>query len=201
MERMVCLLLGYACGNFLTGELVAQVRTGGSARALGTGNPGMANIAGSLGIGWGALVLLGDVGKTALACLLCRLVLFPQLGSLAALYAGLGTALGHNYPVWKRFRGGKGVAVTCAFLVFVSPLWGFVSNLIGLAAVALTGFLPLGAVLIPLAFLLPAFLRLGPEAGLLTAAALALMLVRHYRGLLRIARGQEEKKLGRRSAE
>ena len=68
LHRLLCLLLGYLCGCFLTAELVARARTGKSAAALGTGNPGMANLAHKLGKGWGAVVLAGDIAKTALAC-------------------------------------------------------------------------------------------------------------------------------------
>ena len=57
LHRLLCLLLGYLCGCFLTAELVARARTGKSAAALGTGNPGMANLAHELGKGWGAVVL------------------------------------------------------------------------------------------------------------------------------------------------
>ena len=109
MERLLCLLAGYVCGGFLTAELVARHCTGKSAAYLGTGNPGMANLAHELGKGWGAVVLAGDIAKTALAWLLCR-VLFPGLGALAGLWSGLGAVLGHNFPIWRRFRGGKGVA-------------------------------------------------------------------------------------------
>lgn len=191
MERLACLLVGYLCGCLLTAEAVAYRAAGRSAEALGTGNPGMANIAAQLGVKWGAAVLAGDVAKTAAACLLCRLLLFPELGALAAFWAGLGTALGHNFPFWKGFRGGKGVAVTCAFQVLVSPLWGTLAGLAGLAAVCLTGYLPLGAVLIPAAFLIPAFAALGPEAGGLALASALLMLSRHIHGLERVARGEE----------
>lgn len=67
LQRLLCLLVGYLCGCFLTAELVARARTGKSAVALGTGNPGMANLAHELGKGWGAVVLAGDIAKTALA--------------------------------------------------------------------------------------------------------------------------------------
>ena len=123
LQRLLCLLLGYLCGCFLTAELVARARTGKSAAALGTGNPGMANLAHELGKGWGAVVLAGDIAKTALAFGLCR-ALFPALGGLSGLWAGLGAVLGHNFPLWRGFRGGKGVAVTCAALILFSPLWG-----------------------------------------------------------------------------
>ena len=85
LQRLLCLLLGYLCGCFLTAELVARARTGKSAAALGTGNPGMANLAHELGKGWGAVVLAGDIAKTALAFGLCR-ALFPALGGLSGLW-------------------------------------------------------------------------------------------------------------------
>ena len=174
MERLLCLLLGYVCGGFLTAELVARHCTGKSAAELGTGNPGMANLAHELGTGWGAVVLAGDIAKTALAWLLCR-VLFPGLGGLAGLWSGLGAVLGHNFPAWRRFRGGKGVTVTCAALILSSPLWGTLACLIGLAVTLLSGWLPLGAVVIPALFVPPAFAFHGREAGLL-----ALILAAYY---------------------
>ena len=192
MTRILCLAIGYFCGCFLTAEVVARRRTGHGAAALGSGNPGMANIASTLGVKSGAAVLLGDVLKTALACGLCGLVLFPALGRTAVLYAGLGAVLGHNFPFWKRFKGGKGVAVTCAALVFFSPLGGVASGLLGLLAVVLTGYLPVGAVLIPAAAIIPVFWFYGAEHGLLVTALTLIMLSRHYDGLLRAIHGQEK---------
>lgn len=193
MERGICLLFGYLCGNLLTAELVARWRTGKGAGALGTGNPGMANIGGTLGAGWGLLVLAGDLIKTALASFVCR-GLFPGLGLIAALYGGLGATLGHNFPLWKKFQGGKGVATTCAALVFASPVWGVASCLVGLGVVGITGYLPLGAVIIPAVFMPLAFWRYGLEAGAVAGVFTALMVSRHIRGLARIERGEEEKK-------
>ena len=193
LQRLLCLLVGYLCGCFLTAELVARARTGKSAAALGTGNPGMANLAHELGKGWGAVVLAGDIAKTALAFGLCR-ALFPALGGLSGLWAGLGAVLGHNFPFWRGFRGGKGVAVTCAALILFSPLWGTAACLSGLAVTLLSGWLPLGAVVIPALFVPPAFLCRGREAGLLALILALIMLSRHIRGLGRILRGEEERK-------
>lgn len=177
LQRLLCLLVGYLCGGFLTAELVARARTGKSAAALGTGNPGMANLAHELGKGWGAVVLAGDIAKTALAFGLCR-ALFPALGGLSGLWAGLGAVLGHNFPLWRGFRGGKGVAVTCAALILFSPLWGTAACLAGLAVTLLSGWLPLGAVVIPALFVPPAFLCCGREAGLLALILALVMLSR-----------------------
>ena len=197
MERILCLAVGYGFGCFLTGELVARRRTGGSAAGLGTGNPGMANLAHELGIKWGLLVLLGDIGKTALACLACALLWGEVLGNLALLWACLGAVLGHNFPAWRRFQGGKGVAVTCAGLILFSPLWGTAACVAGLGITLATGWLPLGAAAIPTLFLPLAFRFHGVEAGLLAAALTGLMVSRHYRGLGRILRGEEPRKFRR----
>ena len=180
MGRIFCILTGYLCGSFLTAELVAQERIGKSAFEIGTGNPGMANLAEQGGVGCAFRVLAGDVGKTLLACLLCRYVCGAELGTLAAAYAGLGCILGHDYPFWHWFHGGKGVACNAAALI-------------GLTAVLLTGYLPLGAVLIPAAFILPAFLEYGPELGFLTVIMTFIMLRQHAPGLRNMILGTEKK--------
>ena len=121
--RGLCLLAGYLFGGFLTAEVVARCTAGVSARDIGTGNPGMANIATHLGKKAGLLVLAGDVIKTAVACWFCH-QLAPELGLTALLYGGLGAVLGHNWPIWYKGRGGKGVAVTCAWLMLYLPVTG-----------------------------------------------------------------------------
>ena len=134
--RGLCLLAGYLFGGFLTAEVVARCTAGVSARDIGTGNPGMANIATHLGKKAGLLVLAGDVIKTAAACWFCH-QLAPELGLTALLYGGLGTVLGHNWPIWYKGRGGKGVAVTCAWLMLYLPVTGVLCCLAGGIAVLL----------------------------------------------------------------
>lgn len=191
--KLLCVMIGYLCGCFLTAQLVARRKTGKSAFEIGSGNPGMANIAGLFGIKWAAVTLLGDVLKTALPCMICRYVLFPSLGRNAILYAGLGTALGHGFPFWNRFRGGKSVAVTCAYLVLFSPVWGIIVELIGLGTVLATHYLALGAVVIPVLYLIPVFRFYGPEAGCIALAGAVLMLFLHRDSLRRIAHKTEDK--------
>lgn len=194
MERLFCVLIGYAFGCFLTAELVAWRCAGKPCAEIGTGNPGMANLMTELGFWPGVAVLAGDTAKTATACIISAW-LFPALGlRLAALYAGFGAALGHNFPLWKKFRGGKGVAVTCMALIIASPLWGTLSNIAGMLVVFSTGWLPLGAVVIPAAYTALAFWRYGPETGVLALALALLMLGRHSDGLKRMAAGTEPRK-------
>ncbi|MBE6831131.1 MAG: glycerol-3-phosphate acyltransferase [Ruminococcaceae bacterium] len=190
--QFLCIIIGYLCGCSLTADVVARRKTGKSVFAIGTGNPGMANILEQFGFKCAAVTLLGDVAKTVLPCILCRL-LFRSLGPSATLYAGLGAAAGHAFPFWHRFRGGRSVAVTCTYLVLFSPLWGLLVNLAGLCAVLATGYLAVGALVIPILFLIPAFLNFGLEAGLVSLAGAALIFFLHRDSMLRIIAGTERK--------
>lgn len=193
MTRILCVVIGYFAGTLLTAEIVTRRRAGKRAEIIGTGNPGAANIGAQLGKKWGAVVLAGDMAKTVLACLLCRYVITPDLGVLAIFYAGAGTALGHMFPFWNRFRGGRGVAVTCTYILLPNLPMGLLVNLIGLFSVLLTGYLSVGSMVIPVAYIFPAFWLFGKEAGVVAAASAAFILVRHMDSMRRIAANTEKK--------
>lgn len=201
MPRAACLVIGYFFGCFLTGAIVVRLKTGKNVSEFGTGNPGMANVMSIFGVKTGLVVLAGDLLKTLLACLLC-LFLFgghylpdPHLsiGQICCLWTGLGTVLGHNWPFWRGFSGGKGVAVTCMAISLFSPLWGILANLAGMMVVLTTGYLPLGAVVITTLFALFCYFFCGIEAFVLALILAAIMFTRHWRGLIRVIRGQEER--------
>ena len=192
--RVMCGAIGYLFGNFLTGELVCRVYTGKSAKYLGTsGNPGMANVMAHIGFVPGLMVLAGDLLKCVLACLLARALFAVRIGRIAVWYTGLGAVLGHNYPVWMKFKGGKGVAATCLMVVIFSPLWGFLCNIAGMLVVFATHYLCLGAVVIPTLFVIPAFALYGAEAGCIALVLAAVMFVRNWKNLRQIPEGTCEK--------
>ena len=200
-EKALCLLIGYLFGCILTAELIVKHKTGKSVSEFGTGNPGMANVMRIFGFKTGAAVLAGDLIKTVAAVLICCLLfgrssVLPSgkpLGQPAVLWAGLGATLGHNWPVWRRLKGGKGVAVTCMTIFLFSPLWGLVSDVAGMLVVFRTGYLPLGAVVITTLFTVFAGIFYGMEAFIPALVLALIMLSRHYPGLIRSFRGTEEK--------
>ncbi len=161
----------------------------------------MANVMRIFGFKTGAAVLAGDLIKTVAAGLICCLLfgrssVLPSgkpLGQPAVLWAGLGATLGHNWPVWRRLKGGKGVAVTCMTIFLFSPLWGLVSDVAGMLVVFRTGYLPLGAVVITTLFTVFAGIFYGMEAFIPALVLALIMLSRHYPGLIRSFRGTEEK--------
>jgi len=178
--RLACLAVGYLFGSFLTANLVALRKLGCSAFEAGTGNPGMANIGSLLGVRWALAVLAGDVAKTVAACFLASWLLAPDLGRLAVLYAGCGAVLGHDFPVWTRFRGGKGVTVMCILLVLFDPVQGAIALAAGFAVVAASKYLCYGAVAIPAVFCLLAGISYGlGEVFSLSAVLLFLAALKH----------------------
>lgn len=195
MERIVCLLLGYLCGNFLTAEVVVKRAIGKRPQEIGSGNPGMANVMQEVGRKEGLLVLAGDIGKTIVACMVAYILFHLELGRNSILYAGIGTLLGHNYPVWNQFHGGKGVAVTCTFSILFAPLWGVISCSMGAAAVLVSGYLPIGGILIPFLFWLGIAGRTTWETGGLALVSLGCMVIKHYKGVTRVWNGEEKQVL------
>ena len=153
LSRILSTLIGYAFGCFLTAEVVARKFAGKPAAELGeTGNPGMANIMASLGFKPGILTLLGDLLKCILAMAISYL-LFRESGWIVTMYAGLGCTLGHDFPFWRRFKGGKGVATSSAVIVVYSFLWGLLANIAGMLVTFATKYLCIAGPVIPLFFI------------------------------------------------
>lgn len=181
-SRLLSLLIGYGFGCVLFSPIVAKAR-GKNIFEEGSGNPGMANTGRVLGTGAAALVLTGDGLKTILAILFCRW-LFPEAGSIITLYAGFGAALGHCYPFWRHFQGGKGVAVLSVTYLMYAPLYGALSLIAG--GVCVLGKLGLkwAAALISLTFCVCIGLFGTREAFFVSLAMAALMIVRNSRKTL-----------------
>ena len=193
MFAIACLLIGYLMGSLMTAELAARLKTGRGMAAAGRGNPGMAHAWARLGPAWGVAVLAGDLAKTAAACLVCEYVFFPELGMRAALYAGLGAVIGHDFPLYHGFRGGKGVAATAMMALCVSPTLALLVYAGGAVAMLLSRYLAVGsATIAALLPLLAALMGMGGEATVLLALSGGLMLLRHAPNFRRMRQGQEQ---------
>jgi len=178
MEKIICVLIGYLFGCVLFGEIIAHLFAHKSASEIGvSGNPGMANIMDNLGFIPGLLVLIGDLLKTIMAMLIAY---YLYHGHIYMLYALLGATLGHCFPFWRKFKGGKGVACTCAGILFYSPVYGLLCILIGALAVIISTYLSFGGVMIVFAFMIVAYFKYGLEAFLVSLAIFIVCFVRHY---------------------
>lgn len=191
----VLVVAAYLLGSVSFAVLLVRVTTGRDIRAEGSGNAGATNVLRSHGKKLALLVALLDVAKGVVAVLLIRLVTADPRWSAAAGFAAI---LGHVFPVFYGFRGGKGVATAVGAFLALAPLALLVCLAVFLAVVAATRYVSLGSV-VALALLPPVsgLLFRAPRA-IVTAAGLTalLIVVKHLPNLKRLARG-EERKLGR----
>ena len=131
MERILCVLIGYICGLFQTSYLYGKVH-GIDIRNYGSGNAGTTNALRTLGAKAGAITLLGDCFKCVAAVVVVHMIYgktHTDMMPLLSMYAGMGVVLGHNYPFYLKFKGGKGIAATSgvalSLLLFPKHCWVF----------------------------------------------------------------------------
>lgn len=150
MIRLVCLLIGYAFGLFQTAYIYGKMH-GIDIRTMGSGNAGTTNTLRVLGAKAGAIVLVGDIIKTVLAIVAVRFLVVPyapELKYLLILYTAAGAILGHNYPFYLGFRGGKGIAATAGLIAAFHPLFIPVGLILFIGAFVLTHYVSLGSLLV-----------------------------------------------------
>lgn len=111
--------LGYLLGTVPSADVAARLAGGSDLRAAGTGNPGAANAIAVLGPTWGYGVMVADITKAASACVVARRIAGPT----AAHLAGTAAVVGHCFPVWNGFRGGKGVAASVGQCLATFPAY------------------------------------------------------------------------------
>ena len=204
MERVICLIIGYVCGLLQTGYLVGKVKHI-DIRKEGSGNAGSTNAVRVMGWKAGAITFAGDVLKCVAAVVIAR-VLFKdsECAPLLGMYAGMGATLGHNFPFYLKFKGGKGIAVLAGLVV--STGWELVPIPLAafLIAVLMTRYISLGSLLASSMFFLEvvAFGQLGwfhmsfnyrIELYVLTGILMILAWVRHKDNIKRLMAGKENR--------
>lgn len=207
MERLVCLAVGYAFGLIQTGYLCGKFQKK-DIRTLGSGNAGTTNALRTLGWKAGLVTFLGDVLKCVLAARVVTLLYgksHPDTIVLLVFYTGLGAVLGHNYPFYLRFKGGKGIAATGGLVISTLPphltllcLAVFVLVIWGTRYVSLGSLLGVTAYLIVVlvygrcgGFHVPPFaLR---EIYIITGILVISALFKHKENIKRLLNGTENK--------
>src|SRR3954469_5145463 len=180
---------GYLLGSIPFGLLLTKLAGTQDIRAIGSGNIGATNVLRTGRKGLAAATLVGDALKGTLAVLLVSYF----YGRNLALFAALGAFLGHLYPVWLRFRGGKGVATYIGILLALAWPVALAFCLIWLAVAALTRYSSLsGLVASALSPLMLWVLGYQPEA-LLVALLTLLLWIKHRSNLTRLVNGTEGK--------
>jgi glycerol-3-phosphate acyltransferase PlsY len=188
-------LAAYLIGSIPFAFLLARRWGARDLRRIGSGNLGAANVLRSSGVAAGVTVLLLDIAKGAGSVMLAQRF---DGGGVAPAAAGIAAVVGHVYPVWLKFRGGKGVATACGVFSVLTPAAVAPALAVFVASVWISKYVSLGSVLASLALPLVAY-AIGSPASVFAAAVStsALIVVRHRTNLGRLRTGTERRIGGR----
>lgn len=194
LRLVCCVLLGYLLGSVNGAILISRLKTHEDVRSKGSGNAGLTNFFRTCG-GWATLlVILIDVGKAVLSGLLAGLLL-PSDVTLGKMVAGFAVQVGHIFPIFFGFRGGKGVLCSAAVAAMLDWRIFAIAFPLFLIVVALTRLVSLGSVvaIITYAILFVVFFRRRPEIWLLAVAMSLLAIFMHRGNIVRLLHGVEPK--------
>ena len=207
VERLICLVIGYVFGLFQTAYFYGKAH-GIDIRQHGSGNSGTTNALRVLGTKAGLIVFAGDCLKCILAIVVTRLIFGTSHGEiiyLLALYTGAGVILGHNYPFYMHFKGGKGIAATAGLVLAFHPYFIPMGIILFFSAFLLTHYVSLGSLLVYAGFLIEMIVcgQLGVFGGLtfaqlielyiLTALLTVMAYWKHRENIKRLIKGEERK--------
>ncbi len=186
-------LVAYLLGSVSTGLIVAKIRNGPDLRKVGSGNTGATNALRAMGTRDGLIVFLGDYAKAALACGIGWWVSGRLEG---AMLAGLCVVIGHNWPVFFGFRGGKGVASSIAVMLVCFPVPALLCYALGIAIIAIWRYISLGSLSVLLSYALMITFLVSGGDWLIIAwvwVLTALCFIRHWENIGRLINGTERK--------
>ena len=204
--RLAAVAIGYVFGLFQTGYLYGKTQ-GVDIRQHGSGNSGATNTLRTLGKKAGAIAFFGDLMKAILPVLLVKFLFkdtFDGDIKLLEMYAGFGAVLGHNFPFYMKFKGGKGIASTGGVAIAVCPLTVPLCLGTFIICIKKTRYVSLGSILMAILFfgqvvLFNAYGLLGIsqeailEFNILTFVFSALAIYRHRANIVRLLNGTENK--------
>lgn len=206
MERLAALAIGYVFGLFQTAYLYGRLH-GIDIRKYGSGNAGTTNTLRVLGTKAGLIVFAGDVLKCILAIVTVRLIFADgrqDMYYLLALYTAAGAILGHNYPFYLGFKGGKGIAATAGLILSIHPAFIPMGVILFFGTFLTTHYVSLGSLLVYAGFMIqivvmgqldmfhmPAGHRI--EMYIIAAFLTVMAYWKHRENIRRLAHGEERK--------
>ena len=191
MNYVIIAVIAYLLGSISFGMIVAKLKGGPNLREVGSKNTGATNVLRVMGVKTGFLVFALDILKALIACIIGRV----WMGLNGAMVAGLAVVIGHNWPCFFQFKGGKGVASTLAVMLMTFPIPACICYVIAIALVLYTRYVSLGSITLAALF-----------AGMVIATNWAnwlvilwvlviagLLIWRHHANIGRLLKGCENK--------
>lgn len=214
LEMCISFVITYLIGSISFGYLVGK-ESGVDIRKSGSGNTGTTNALRTLGIKAGLITFAGDLFKALIPVMILKFLSQSVFNNsddmtyIITIIAGIGAVLGHNFPFWMGFKGGKGIAVTAGVTVAISfshPLYWIIAFIIFVIIVALTRYVSLGSLCVPAwAVLVYTLIYERGNEYFVIAVCVSLLytllaFVKHASNIKRLATGTENKLFGKKEA-
>ncbi len=206
MVRVLCLAIGYLFGLFQTAYIYGKLH-GIDIRNYGSGNAGTTNTLRVLGTKAGLIVLFGDIMKCILAVVITGLLFdksHPEMLYLLKMYAAAGAILGHNFPFYLKFKGGKGIAATAGLILSFHPYLIPLGVILFFGAFFITHYVSLGSLLVYAGFMIELIILgqrgvfgmtqpLLNEMYIIAAGLTVMAYYKHRENIKRLLSGTERK--------
>ena len=191
LNYIIIAVLAYLLGSISFGMIVAKLAGGPNLREVGSKNTGATNVLRVMGLKIGLIVFVLDILKALIACIIGRV----WLGLNGAMLAGLAVVIGHNWPCFFQFKGGKGVASTLAVMLLTFPIPAVICYVVAIALIATTKYVSLGSITLAALF---AILVIATNwtnwlVILWVLIIAGLLIWRHHANIGRLLHGTENK--------
>ena len=192
-QFLSCAVMGYLAGSVPTGLIVGRVVRGIDIRQYGSGKTGATNVLRTVGVRWGIVALLGDLAKGVVPVVIAR---FVSDEPYVMTVAGLAAAVGHDWPLFARFEGGRGVATSFGAALAMNPIAAGALVPFGIGLVAVTRIMSVMSVgmapILAIVFIALAAAGLHPWAYAVYATiAAGMVIVLHRENIERLLAGTE----------
>jgi acyl phosphate:glycerol-3-phosphate acyltransferase len=192
LNALLSLAAAYLIGSMSFGFMAGKLLKGIDIREFGSGGTGTTNIQRTLGTVPALVVLALDIGKGYAAVILAGALTANPSGWM--LLAGLLAVIGHNWPLFHRFRGGRGIATTIGVMLGLAPMVILIATVVGVSIIALTRYVSLGSIVGVILIPIMMFIFEYPWTYVLFGAVLAVFAIwRHRQNITRLLAGTENK--------
>ena len=192
-------VIAYLIGSINSSILISRAVMGKDIRTSGSGNAGATNMLRTMGKKYAIITLVIDILKGVVALLLAKLAIHLGAGDVAMYVSGVAVVVGHNFPVFFGFKGGKGVATSLGVVLLLDWKIGLITLLIAIAIMALTRYVSLGSIVAAVVFMILQIISMAVNGEfditrLICVIILGgLLIVRHRANIARLIKGEENK--------
>ncbi len=197
LSLVISCIIGYLLGSLSGGIITSKLAHGPDLHTVGSKSTGASNVQRTMGWKYGLITFFFDAVKGLLSCFIAWLLTKDCMNDphMASLLAGLFCVIGHNWPVFFRFRGGKGVATTGAVMLYCFPVYALICIALTIVVIALFRYISVGSMLLVVSFFILSFFFSGMNACIIIWAMILMIMcvARHHANIGRLIHGTENK--------